>query len=32
MAKRGDISEDEALSLAKAYNKKIIDFLSEHFL
>ena len=32
MAKRGDISEDEALALARAYNKKIIDFLSKHFL
>jgi hypothetical protein len=32
MAKRGDISEDDALALAKAYNKKIIDFLSKHFL
>ncbi len=32
MAKRGDISEEEALALAKAYNRKIIDFLSEHFL
>jgi hypothetical protein len=32
MAKRGDISEVEALILAKAYNKKIIDFLSQRFL
>lgn len=32
MAKRGDISEDDALALAKAYNRKIIDFLSKHFL
>jgi len=32
MARRGDISEVEALELAKAYNKKIIDFLSKHFL
>ena len=32
MAKRGDIGEAEALDLARAYNKKIIDFLSKHFL
>lgn len=32
MAQRGDISETDALTLAKAYNKKIIDFLSEKFL
>jgi hypothetical protein len=32
MARRGDISEEDALALAKAYNRKIIDFLSEHFL
>ena len=32
MAKRGDISEEDALALAKAYNKKIIDFLSKQFL
>lgn len=32
MARRGNISETEALALAKAYNKKIIDFLSKHFL
>jgi hypothetical protein len=32
MARRGDISEVDALALAKAYNRKIIDFLSEHFL
>ena len=32
MAKRGDISEEEALQLARASNKKIIDFLSENFL
>ena len=32
MAKRGDISEADALALAKAYNRKIIDFLSRHFL
>lgn len=32
MAKRGDISEEEALALAKAYNRKIIDFLSKHFV
>lgn len=32
MAKRGDIGEEEALALAKAYNRKIIDFLSRHFL
>ena len=32
MARRGDISEQDALALAKAYNRKIIDFLSKHFL
>ena len=32
MAERGDIGEEEALALAKAYNRKIIDFLSKHFL
>jgi len=32
MAKRGDISEEKALALAKDYNRKIIDFLSEKFL
>ena len=32
MAKRGDISEEKALALAKAYNRKIIDFLSKKFL
>ncbi len=32
MAARGDISEEEALTLAKAYNRKIIDFLSKHFV
>jgi len=32
MAKRGDISEEKALALAKAYNRKIIDFLSRKFL
>jgi len=32
MAARGDISEKEALTLAKAYNRKIIDFLSKHFV
>jgi hypothetical protein len=32
MAQRGDISEEDAITLAKAYNKKIIDFLSNHFL
>ncbi|MBT6044250.1 MAG: hypothetical protein HOH14_12250 [Gammaproteobacteria bacterium] len=32
MAARGDIDEEEALQLAKAYNKKIIDFLSKNFL
>ena len=31
MARRGDISEDEALELAKAYNRKIIAFLEKHF-
>ena len=32
MAKRGDISEEDALRLARGYNKKIIDFLSKEFL
>jgi len=32
MAKRGNISEEEALTLAKAYNQKIIDFLTKHFV
>lgn len=32
MARRGDIGEEEAVALARAYNKKIIDFLSKHFL
>jgi len=32
MARRGDISEQDALALAKAYNRKIIDFLSKHSL
>lgn len=31
MAKRGDISEADALALAKAYNRKIIAFLEKHF-
>jgi hypothetical protein len=32
MAKRGGVTEEEALALAKAYNRKIIDFLSKHFV
>lgn len=32
MAQRGDIAEEEAIALARAYNRKIIDFLSKHFL
>ncbi len=27
-----DVTEEEALALAKAYNRKIIDFLSKHFV
>lgn len=32
MARRGDISEADALALARAYNRRIIDFLSSKFL
>ena len=32
LARRGDMSEAEGTALAKAYNKKIIDFLSNKFL
>ena len=32
MAERGDISENDALALARDYNRKIIEFLSKHFL
>ena len=32
LARRGDMTEEEGIALAKAYNKKIIDFLSKKFL
>ena len=32
LARRGDMTEEEGAALAKAYNRKIIDFLSKTFL
>lgn len=32
LAARGDMSEAEGTALARAYNKKLIDFLSKRFL